>query len=85
MVELIHEYNIKGTQHRLRFDTTGGRSSPWVGYCSPAVIPANGSARPALLAVTDYYEGSMEFPDPNKVYIVAECENHKMTVVQLTE
>lgn len=73
----VHEFQGRGT-HRLGVSkkkagdlTQDGawRYSRWATYQSPAVLKRG---KTTLVAVTNYYKGSAEFPDPSKLYVVTE-------------
>jgi hypothetical protein len=43
---------------------------PWVGYRTPADYH---TTKGVFIAVTEYYKGSIEFPNPKKVYWIQEA------------
>ena len=53
-----------GTSKYKRGDTTSTiKWGPWASYTAPAMLGQ-------YLAVTEYYRGSVEFPDPTVLYRV---------------
>lgn len=76
-LKLIHEYDEKGN-HRLYVDKTIPKDTDWVPYRTPATCRVGARK---FLAVTDYYNGSVEFPNSALVYEVKYVE--KVDVVVL--
>ena len=73
-MKLVHEIkeDANGFLHRLVPEGTDAadRQDNWVGYTVPACFwTTNG----IFVAVTDYYKGSREFPDPGKIYWIREA------------
>ena len=65
-MKYFHQFDDKGnhrlgTSRRVNGKDTAVRWSKWFPYTSPAKLGQ-------FVAVTDYYKGSMEFPDPTKLY-----------------
>lgn len=67
---------VNGFRHRLvdANDWTAVGVHQWVGYRTPAVwrmcIDEEEGIESHYVAVTDYFRGSVEFPDPNKIWYV---------------
>lgn len=72
-----HEFDANGrhrlgVSHKVKGDLTQDgpyRFGDWASYRSPAVIKLQ---KTRYVAVSGYYEGSVEFPDPSKVYKIEE-------------
>ena len=67
-----HVWNDEGTQHWL--EDSKGRKGKAVGYQNPAVFPIPGGK---LVAVTDYFTGTEEFPSADMIYHVTVWKGEK--------
>lgn len=66
----------KGFKHRVIGKIRLGDTNPylegkWVGYETPATLVDEGTT---YVAVTPFYSGTAEFPNPDKIYVVMELE-----------
>lgn len=71
-MKLIHQIDdSKAFRHRITYEgaalNAGGK---WVNYTTPACFF---TTKGTFIGVTDFYKGSPEFPDPNKIYWVREA------------
>lgn len=79
----FHEYDGKGNHRigvsaKVKGDLTKDDSTKWgdwAPYTAPAVYKWT---KARLFAVTDYYNGSVEFPDPKKLYVVKEAPGYDL-------
>ena len=73
-MKLVHEIkaDANGFLHRLVPEGTdaAAKRDRWVGYTVPACF---WTTKGVFVAVTEYYRGSHEFPDPNKIYWIQEA------------
>lgn len=73
-MEIFHDY--KNGKHRLVFIDPASVPSTICGEWAPYQVPAILKTRPksgtpaTFAAVTDYYRGSVEFPNPEQVYLI---------------
>ena len=74
-MDWIHERDAKGFKHRLVRKHLN-QAYEWAGYETPAIAPSGEKDR-WYVAVTDYYKGSPEFPDPKMLYMVTEIAQFK--------
>ena len=73
-MKLVHEIkdDANGFLHRLVPEGTdvADKQDSWVGYTAPACF---WTTKGVFVAVTEYYRGSHEFPNPDKIYLIREA------------
>lgn len=70
MIRFEHEYEDKVEYFKHRITSTKPKmTGEYANYQTPAILKTSDGT---IVGVTDYYKDSIEFPNPDKLYLIIE-------------